>query len=129
MTATQTFAESVSEAMGLDGEINDAVRAQAQILTDQGITNLDSLTLDERQTIRAVAAIRRRERWVGDDCDCGMWHPADRDDDCRDDNHRLPLEPDQFLCAATPEELKLVGLTERQAHALAWSVVNLGLYT
>jgi hypothetical protein len=57
---------------------------------------------------RAKQAVERGGEWV--ECgSCGGWHPADWFGDCRDDEMRLPLDPQSVLDSATAEELAALG--------------------
>lgn len=56
---------------------------------------------------RAKQAVERGGEWA--ECgSCGRWHPADWHGDCRDDEMRLPLDPQSVLDSATAEELAAI---------------------
>lgn len=123
MSHMKAFAEDVSCAMGLDGEITPDVLAQAQILLDH---KADLADPDIRGLVRAVWALKRFERW--EECgSCGMYHPANFSGDCRDDNHRLPVEPWALVDGATVIELVVIGLTPQQARELKKAAEEKGL--
>ncbi len=124
MSYIKNFAEDVSCAMGQDGEITSEVLTQSQILMDH---KADLSDLETRQLIRAVWALKRFEEWIGDDCDCCMYHPAFFSGDCRNDNQRLPVDPVSFVCGATDEELETVGLTFKQGRELMSAAEARGL--
>ena len=118
MSHMKAFAENVSCAMGLDGEITPDVLAQAQALLDH---KADLTDPDIRGLVRAIWAMKRGEAWSGSACGCcGKLHPRKFSGDCRDDNQRLPVDIVAMIGGATEDEVESVGLTKRQALELVW---------